>query len=90
MAAAMTGSVNSLDVKAIKATDGPPHDLGQFYLILDPRTYSGDAFFERLERLSGAVNEQEGARLPGSKRQLPDEVSIDAALWEKVLKLAAN
>lgn len=89
LAAAMTGSVNSLDVKALKAADGPPHDLGQFYLLLDPTTYS-DAFWERIHRLTEAVEAQEGTRLPGSKRVLPEEVSIDAALWEKVQKLAAS
>ena len=90
LAAAMTGSVNSLDVKAIKAKDGPPHDLGQFYILLDPGTYSGNAFWQRISRLSDAVNEQENARLPGANRILPDEVSIDAALWQKVQKLAAQ
>jgi len=90
LASAMTGSVNSLDVKGLKLSDGPPHDLGQFYLMLDPGTYSGSEFFDRLERLAAAVNEQEGTRLPGSRRKLPDEVSIDSALWEKVKKLAAS
>jgi (2R)-3-sulfolactate dehydrogenase (NADP+) len=90
LASAMTGSVNSLDVKGLKLADGPPHDLGQFYLVMDPRTYGGDQFFDRLERLSDAVNEQEGTRLPGSRRKLPEQVSIDSGLWEKVRKLAAN
>lgn len=88
LAAAMTGSVNSLDVKGIKLKDGPPHDLGQFYILLDPRTYAGDLFWERIKRLSDAVAEQEGARLPGANRTLPHDVSISAALWEKVTGLA--
>lgn len=88
LAAAMTGSVNSLDVKGLKLADGPPHDLGQFYLLLDPGTYT-DAFWERINRLAEAVEAQDGSRLPGSKRVLPDEVSIDTGLWEKVRLLAA-
>jgi (2R)-3-sulfolactate dehydrogenase (NADP+) len=88
LAAAITGSVNSLDVKGIKLKDGPPHDLGQFYLLLDPGTFSGDVFWDRINRLADAVNEQENARLPGANRTLPDNVEIDSALWEKVQKLA--
>ena len=36
LAAGMTGSVLSRDVKPLKAPEGPPHDLGQFYLLIDP------------------------------------------------------
>lgn len=89
LASAMTGSVNSLDVKAIKATDGKPHNLGQFYLLLDPQTFAGDAFYQRIKRLADAVDEQPNARLPGSKRILPNEVEISSDLWEKIQKLAS-
>lgn len=89
LACAMTGSVNSLDVKGLKLKDGPPHDLGQFYLLLDPTHIAGDAFFDRIKRLADAVNEQENARLPGANRTLPSTVNIDKALWEKVQVLAS-
>lgn len=82
LAAAVTGSVNSLDVKGLKLPDGPPHDLGQFYFLLDPTAVSGDGFWERLARLTDAIDEQEHARLPGANRQLPNEVNIDSSLWE--------
>lgn len=82
LAAAVTGSVNSLDVKGLKLPDGAPHNLGQFYFLLDPVSVSGDIFWERLARLSDAVGEQKNARLPGAMRQLPNEVSIDSNLWE--------
>lgn len=81
LAAAVTGSVNSLDVKGLKAPDGPPHDLGQFYFLLDPTAVSGDTFWQRLARMSDAIDEQENARLPGANRQLPDTVTIDTAIW---------
>ncbi|MFK7997104.1 MAG: Ldh family oxidoreductase [Granulosicoccus sp.] len=82
LAAAVTGSVNSLDVKGLKLPDGPPHNLGQFYFLLDPNAISGDEFWVRLARLSDAIDEQEGARLPGKNRVLPDAVEIDSRLWE--------
>jgi len=88
LAAAMTGSVNSLDVKGLKLVDGPAHDLGQFYFLLDPTTYAGEVFWQRLERLSGAIDEQVGARLPGSAAPSGDDVKIDASLWNKMLNLS--
>lgn len=89
LAAAVTGSVNSLDVKGLKLPDGAPHNLGQFYFLLDPTAISGDGFWERLYRLSDAIDQQENARLPGANRQMPIEVSIDSALWELTQSLAA-
>lgn len=88
LAAAVTGSVNSVDVKGIKLPDGPPHDLGQFYFLVDPVAVSGDVFWDRLDRLSEVVAAQEGARLPGSRRQLADEVAIESAPWELAQSLA--
>ena len=88
LAAAVTGSVNSLDVKGLKVAEGPPHDLGQFYFLLDPVSISGDVFWERLARISDAINEQENARLPGANRHSPNEVNIDSAVWELAQSLA--
>lgn len=88
LAAAITGSVNSLDVKGLKIPTGQPHNLGQFYFLIDPTAISGDMFWDRLARLSDAVDEQEGARLPGSDRQLPVDVNIDSAVWELAQSLA--
>lgn len=88
LAAAITGSVNSLDVKGLKVAEGAPHDLGQFYFILDPTAVSGDAFWERINRLSGAVAEQPGTRLPGSQRSFKDSVTIASSVWELAQNLA--
>lgn len=88
LAAAITGSVNSINVKGLKVPEGEPHNLGQFYFLMDPTAVSGDAFWERIATLADAVGEQEGARLPGQHRQLPDEVSIDASVWELVQSLS--
>lgn len=82
LAAAITGSVNSVDVKGLKVPDGTPHDLGQFYFLMDPTAVSGDAFWDRMTTLTDAVGAQEGARLPGQNRQLVDSVSIDQSVWE--------
>lgn len=87
LAAGMTGSVNSLDVGGLKLPDGVPHGLGQFYMLMDPGTYT-DSFADRFTRLADAVGEQPGARLPGAVRAQASEVQVADALWDKLSALA--
>ena len=86
MASAMTGSVNSLDVGGLKLADGPPHRLGQTYIIMDTTTF-GDQFGERFQRLADAIAEDEGARIPGAQRDPMTNVNVDDALWQKITDL---
>ncbi len=89
MAACLTGSVNSLDVAAIKSAEGPPHDLGQFYILIDPGTHTApETFARRFARLAEAVAAQEGARLPGAARPVADTVAVPEALWSRITALA--
>jgi len=88
LAAAMTGSVNSLDVGGLKLPDGPPHRLGQFYFAMDASTFS-DQFGARITRLLEAVAEEEGARVPGQGRVRETSVDVPQALWDKITGLAA-
>ena len=87
LAAGITGSVNSLDVGGLKLPDGPPHGLGQFYLLMDPGVH-GEHFGDRFARIADAVTAQEGARLPGANRQAMTEVTVDPAFWAKITALA--
>lgn len=88
MAAGMAGGVISRDVKPLKAPEGPPHDLGQYYLLIDPG--AGAAFFERFSALAEAVAEDagRGARMPGQGRRLADPVEVEDAVWAQVLALS--
>lgn len=88
LAAGMTGSVNSLDVAGLKLPDGKPHDLGQFYIIMDPGTYHA-GFADRFARVAEAVAAQDGARIPGADRHVMTEVDVPDALWALVQNLAA-
>jgi (2R)-3-sulfolactate dehydrogenase (NADP+) len=90
MAAALTGSLNSTDVKGLKLPEGKPHDLGQTYLLIDPEVFSGPAFWERLTQLGYAVHEQPNARLPGEGKTHMDPVTIDAAAWARVVELSGG
>ncbi len=87
MAAALTGSVNSVDVAGLKVGEGPPHDLGQFYILIDPGTHT-DHWSARIARLASAVSDQPGARLPGSARAPMAEVDVPDALWDRIVALA--
>ncbi len=88
LAAGLTGGRLSVDVPPLKAPEGEPHDLGQFYIVIDPGAYSGDGFYERLAALASEVEQQPGARLPGRGRQPASEVEVPDELWNLMEKLA--
>tara|TARA_R110002095_G_scaffold114672_1_gene100073 strand:- start:388 stop:1365 length:978 start_codon:yes stop_codon:yes gene_type:complete len=86
LAAGMTGGVLSKDVKPLKAPDGPPHDLGQYYIIIDPS--ASHDFAARLNALADAASTDEGARMPGQGKVPSDPAPVDDAVWLAVTALA--
>ena len=86
LAAGLTGGVVSRDVKPLKAPDGPPHDLGQYYLLMDPGV-SGE-FFKRLQKVEGAIALDKGARMPGQGKREQDPVELHHTVWKQALTLA--
>ncbi|UXX84063.1 Ldh family oxidoreductase [Roseovarius pelagicus] len=88
LAAGMTGSRNAMDVPPLKATDGPPHDLGQFYTLIDPGL-SG-AFADRLGRVSDGIAQDPGARMPGQGKTSATEVELEEAAWAELQTLAGK
>ena len=88
LAAGMTGSILSQDVKPLKAPEGPHHDLGQYYIIMDPSV--SDGFVERLERIADAISADEGARMPGQGRVGADPVDVPDVVWAQALELSAG
>ncbi len=87
LAAGLTGSVNSLDVKGLKLADGPPHDLGQYYILIDPGAHGG-ALADRFATVAQAVADDPGVRIPGTPRRHLDPVDVPDALWQQALALA--
>lgn len=87
LAAGMTGGVLSKNVKPLKAPEGPPHDLGQYYIIIDPS--ASPDFAPRLEMLSIAASSDEGARMPGQNKQPADPVEVADAVWAQIQALAS-
>lgn len=88
MASALTGSAASWDLDPLKAPEGRPHNLGQFYLVIDPDGFAGAAFHDRVEALAAEIAAQPGARLPGAPKPLPESVEVDPKTWHRILELA--
>ena len=86
LAAGMTGGVVSRDVKPLKAPEGPPHDLGQYYLLIDPS--ASNDFFSRLSQVADGVAMDEGARMPGQGKTGADPVALEDAVWAQTRDLA--
>ncbi|MGH1577537.1 Ldh family oxidoreductase [Planktotalea sp.] len=86
LAAGMTGGLASRDVKPLKAPEGAPHGLGQFFMLIDPA--ASPAFYERLEALGAAAIEDVGTRMPGQNKQLLEAVQVPDALWDLMTSLA--
>lgn len=87
LAAGMTGSVLSRDVRPLKAPEGAPHDLGQYYMIIDPGC--SDAFADRLSALADAVAQDVGARMPGQAPRYLDPVNLPDSQWAQLQELAS-
>ena len=86
LAAGMTGGTVSRNVKPLKAPEGAPHDLGQYYLLMDPDV-SG-AFFDRMAEVAEGVALDPGARMPGQNTQAATQVDVPDSLWDMVTGLA--
>ena len=89
LAGALTGSRLSVEVPPLKAAEGLPHDLGQFYILIDPSAYD-EGFLPRLEKLADVIESQPDARLPGRSRCVPETVEVDADLWGKIKGLSVR
>jgi (2R)-3-sulfolactate dehydrogenase (NADP+) len=73
----------------LKTPEGEPHDLGQFYVVIDVEAYD-DRFLQRVEKLADVIESQPGARLPGANIPTPDEVEVDDVLWSTIKHLSSN
>lgn len=88
MAAAMTGSVLSRDVKPLKQPDGDPHDLGQYYILIDPNV--SEDFGDRLKALTEVVATDPDGRLPGQGRKPMQRVDVAPQVWARLEELAGG
>lgn len=87
MAAGLTGSRGSRDVKGLKLPDGPPHDLGQTYILIDPAAHGGD-MPAAIARVTEALRDDADVRIPGANRVLHDPVTLSPQMWDTLNALA--
>ncbi|GGF76838.1 (2R)-3-sulfolactate dehydrogenase (NADP+) [Mameliella alba] len=85
LAACLGGGVLSSEVAPLKAPEGAPHDLGQYFLLIDP---GQGAFYDRLAELGRVVTQDEGARMPGAGRAVQEAIDVPDALWHQLQSLA--
>ncbi len=88
LAAGLTGSTFSRDVKPLKAPEGAPHDLGQFYVLIDPSEQPD--FADRITDLANAVQTDAGARLPGQGKTPKSIVTLEESVWAQARSLAGQ
>lgn len=66
-AAVLTGASLSAEVHPYASAEGPPPDVGQCIIALDPSTFA-PGFADRLSRLAGLAQAAGAVRLPGDRR----------------------
>lgn len=70
LAAPLTGSALSTQASSFFTTQGEPPSVGQFLIAIDPEAFSGrEHFLERIEAIMDSITAQEGARIPGARRE---------------------
>ncbi|PSQ91042.1 MAG: sulfolactate dehydrogenase [Proteobacteria bacterium SW_6_67_9] len=96
LAAAVTGSNFAIDASSFATNEGGSPRTGQFFIGIHPETFAGPGFRQRLEYLFGAIESQEGARLPGQgrlsarERTAADGIEIDETLYNKIAGYAGS
>lgn len=85
LGACLTGGTLSRDVHPLKAPDGDPHDLGQYFLIIHPKEA---AFFERIQRLGEMIAEDDGCRMPGQGKTPSATADVPQTLWAQLEQLS--
>jgi len=86
ISAPLTASALSTEASSFFTTEGEPPSVGQFLIAIDPEAFSGrDHFLERVEVIMESITSQEGARIPGARRE-----ALRKQAAEKGLSVPAN
>lgn len=68
LCAALAGGKLGTEQGSFTEDDGRPIDNGQFFIAIDPQAISGGTFDATIARLVASITDQDGARLPNSRR----------------------
>jgi len=89
-AAALTGATLGIHATSFATNDGGPPRTGQFFIAADPVAFSSGGFAARIADLTGAIEDQDGARLPGANRKAAharverDGIDLSDELLERI------
>ena len=93
LAAGLIGANYASEASSFFDAEGPPPGVGQLIIAIDPARIGGGAATARFARLAEAIEGDEGARLPGRRRQaLRREaervgLAIEADVIEEIARL---
>lgn len=68
LAACLTGANLAFEASSFLDGEGGPPQTGQLILAIDPAAFGHRKFGERMATLIGAIEAQQGTRLPGARR----------------------
>ena len=92
---ALMGAALSHEVEPMLVNNGKPMNLGQAFLVIDPRALAGnERYLERIETLIDAMLEDDEVRLPGARRvdeaarAAKDGIEVPEALAKQLHELA--
>jgi (2R)-3-sulfolactate dehydrogenase (NADP+) len=68
LAAGLTGANFAAEASSFLDAKGPPPATGQLILVFDPAAFAGAEAVTRFAMLAAAIEQQPGARLPGTRR----------------------
>lgn len=95
LAVALTGANFAFEASSFLDANGPPPGAGQLLIAIDPGAFAGaEQFANRFAALAEAIESDEGARLPGSRRVALRKqaqisgINVDAKLLAEVQALA--
>jgi (2R)-3-sulfolactate dehydrogenase (NADP+) len=97
LAVSLTGANFGFEASSFFDAEGKPPGVGQFLIAIDPGAFGGrEAFLDRIAALAHVIEEEAGARLPGSRRLAArekaarDGVTVDAKLLGEARALAGK
>jgi (2R)-3-sulfolactate dehydrogenase (NADP+) len=92
---ALAGALTASETSSFLDAKGPPNDVGQLLIAIDPAGFAGaDVFAERLGTLAAMIEADAPARLPGTRRLAlrqaarREGVAVDAKVLAEVERLA--
>lgn len=95
LSAPLTGSALSTEASSFFTPDGDPPSVGQFLIVIDPEAFAGrEHFLQRVEAIMESIAGQDGARIPGARREslraqaATEGLTVPANLIEEVRGLA--